>query len=243
MSFRLAGSVLVSLTLTALLLARVVGSMPVNFNSIDAARNIGIKSGCALSGYNLKGQNNTGSAQPQTPYLTALYLAAGKSGSEFPQEAQWSRDPRLYNWFYAQTLIRQQRHAESVAYLKKAEAGQVLLASAHIVGQRGDIACAIFNRLIADEIGVGNQPNDVEEWAMSFVNSGRADIVIKPYALALTYRPERADWRLVLASAYLILDHVSEAESVLQPLLATGSAEVAAKKLLEDYKVRKKLQP
>jgi hypothetical protein len=162
---------------------------------------------CAPAGYYLSWDGGSIPAAP-TPYLQAIWSAAGALGVGFPPEAEQNTPgrERLTSWFHAQSLIKSGQPASSVAYFRHAQAAQLLVASGHDMGTRGETSCQLFNWLLANTITdippPGGFPEaEVTAWATSLISSGSAQDVVEAYQLALAYQPSRADWQLMLARA------------------------------------------
>lgn len=184
-------------------------------------------------------------SEEQTPYLQALSAAAGAPGAILPGEQWWSRDHRLLYWFRAHALIRQGKYAESLPYLKQAQAGTVLSASGHFILLRHEDACGMFTWLMANEVSDGATGHDVASWATSLLDGDHAPVVVQAYTQALTYQPAQVEWRLMLARALLVLDRLQEAQTTLEPVLRLAAPEqqAMARKLIDDYLIQHSPRP
>lgn len=148
----------------------------------------------------------TGGGVPggQSRYLQALSASAGAPGAGISLVQEWQGDPRLLRWFKAQSLIREGKYAESLTYLKEAQAGAMLAAGGHFLLARGKEACAIFTWLLANEITPGITRPDVDDltpWALGLLVEKKEDVVIEAYSNALAYQPDNHEWKAMVDRA------------------------------------------
>ena len=174
-----------------------------------------------------------------SPYLRAAAVSVGASDTaETPRDPE-RRDPRLLAWFRALQLARQGQTEASMPYLKASGAGQVFLAAGHRTYYTAP-ACTVVNWVLAYEIGnVSPSPDPPRSSVIVYVEgliaNGQAQAVIDAYTRLLAFEPNKSDWRLTLAKAYLTLKQKSMAEQVLQPLLTSPEGRNAAEALLNKY--------
>jgi len=172
-------------------------------------------------------------------YLRAATLSIGAQGITEGQSSHEQYEPRLLAWFQALQLARHGQAADSMPYFKMAGVGQVFLAAGHKT-YLTDSVCTAFNWVLAHEIGnVGPSPDpplaNVTSYVEGLIANGQAQAVIEAYTRLLTFAPNKNDWRLTLAKAYLTVKQTSMAEHVLQPLLASPEGRAAAEALLNKY--------
>lgn len=151
--------------------------------------------------------------------LHAAVAAAGGSAESMPAEAEWERDPRLYAWFQAQFSAKQGNFPLSYAYLSRANAGPMLEAQGHGAFYT-DPRCTLIVWALAHEIGGYTEPS----WVVDHLaREGSWEVIAEAYERLLRYLPDRADWRMTLARAYVGLNRRPDAEAVLEPLLGSPS--------------------
>jgi tetratricopeptide (TPR) repeat protein len=208
-----------------------------NAGNLEVMSHVSPDGSCYPGNYALKwdGGSFAGNASPD---LAAVASAAGAPGAVFPLD--WNRDAKLLDWLKAVSLIREQKYTESLPHMKSAGSAGMMLAAADDSYGKGDYACALFNRLLAREIGQPEVADRATSWARSLIVNGQAGAVQAAYAEALPYQPDNGDWRLMLANAYLALDKPDDAQAVAQPLFAaTPEQQSAINTLFGNYYVGK----
>ena len=220
-----------------LCILRTSNALPKNLLALHVKSHIERRAECALAGSKLEWKQ-VGPADIPLPYLQAVAASAGAPNARFPNEINWSRDPRLLAWFQAQYLIEKKRFSESIPYLRQARAADALIAAGHRMGQAHERSCRIFNWLVAQEIGTDLLP-DLTSWVLSLIEGQQAATVAEGYERALVFAPGRNDWRLILARALLASNKSPDAEAVLRPVLqGTAEERAKAREVLHDYHKR-----
>lgn len=222
-------------------LPRLLDGEHINAVSLTMVDHLALQSSCPLTEAQLQWRG--GAIVGQTVYFRGVAASAGAPGSEFPAAEAWKRDPDLFSWFKARTLIRQRRFAESLPYLKLTKAGHSLLAAGHKT-YGVDPACTLFSWALAHEIGgLGPDPDPglqgVVNYGQVLVRNGQAEAVIAAYERLLLYKPGQLDWRLTLAQSYLAQNRLVDAETVLAPVLNSSTDQrMAAERLLDRYRAQ-----
>ena len=164
--------------------------------------------------------------------LLAAVAAATGSAESMPVAAEWERDPRLYAWFQAQFSAKQGNYPLSYTYLRQANAGSMLEAQGHGAFYT-DLKCTLIVWALAHELDGYDEPTWVVD---DLAREGSWEIIAEAYERLLRYLPERADWRLTLARAYVGLNRRQDAAAVLEPLLGSSSQAMreAAESLLRN---------
>ncbi len=173
-----------------------------------------------------------------TSRLGVVVAAAGGLAEKTLPGQNQAHDAQQWAWFTAKRLIAQGQYAASFPYLQQAHIAGMLTTAGHF--NHGDWGCGLFNWLMAVEMKDSEfQPSP--DWASlvgytnNFIADGRAQIVIDAYTRLLAFQPERTEWRLVLARAYLALEQLDEARRILEPLLSSSVERATAQALLDAY--------
>lgn len=224
-------SLLVFLAAVALTLPGVVRVGHTNLTAVEVLRHLSPTTSCAPDQvyYRWDGSEIGGNLNL---YARAAVAAAEGSDVSAPPSTEWDRDPRLYDWFQSQISAKHGDYEGSLHYLRRARTGRMLEAQGHPMFY-SDPVCVLIVWTLAHEIGGYSDPT----WVVQHL-AAQDDwpAVAEAYERLLRYEPGNAEWRLILAQAYLTLDRQSDARLVLQPLLnSSSSAErEAAEELLTE---------
>lgn len=222
----LTGAAVILLLLTA---PAVVRAVRTNVAAQSVAKHLSPVDACAPD--EVRSRWAGGTVPSSLPLNLHAAVAAARGSAELmPAAVEWERDPRLYAWFQAQFSAKQGDYPLSYAYLNQANAGPMLEAQGHGAFYI-DLKCTLIVWALAHELDGYTEPS----WVVDHLaREGRWEVIAEAYERLLRYLPDRADWRMTLARAYVGLSRQPDAEAVLEPLLGSSSQATreAAERLL-----------
>lgn len=208
------------LTAVGLLLPPLVRAIGENRRVVEIIAQLSPTTACAPDEPLLQWHGRLPTA-PLSPYLQAVLAAAQDTDFALPTEDVWQRDPRLFYWFAAQHAVKRGDYASSLEMLRQAQAGSLLDAAGHMTAVAGKRECSIINWTLANELDYTQVPAG---YVQNMVNQQQWTAVAEVYSRLLPYDPQRAEWRLLLAQAYLGLGETAVAQEILAPVLLYGTA-------------------